>query len=124
MTADILEYFDEFDATVMTVDGKRTREEVGAGIMELIERFKTSPTRNVAIDIRDAVYDQPIDDVVAEWALVAAALPPARVALVASARTLPQAVAAVKALSDSHHEARVFDQLTDAFLWLSDVAAS
>ncbi len=123
MTADILEYFDEFDATVMTVDGKRTREEVGLGIMELIERFKSSPTRNVAIDIRDAIYDQPIDDVVAEWALVASALPKARVALVASKRTRPQAEAAVKALEQSHHAAGVFDQLTDAFLWLSDIAA-
>jgi len=124
MTADFLEYFDEFDATVMTVDGERTREEVGAGIMELIERFKSSPTRNVAIDIREAVYDQPIDDVVQEWALVAGILPKARVALVASPRTRSHAAAAVTALADSHHDARVFDQLTDAFLWLADVAAS
>jgi hypothetical protein len=45
MTRDILEQNDQVDATIMTVDGARTRDEVAAGIARLIEQFQGQPTR-------------------------------------------------------------------------------
>lgn len=118
MTRDILERHEDLNATIMTVDGARTRDEVAAGIARLIEEFQTSPTRNVVVDLREAVYDQPIEDIIRDWSMVAAVLPPAHVALVYSNRTVTPALATVGALEASHHEAEAFETLDDAFAWI------
>lgn len=102
----------------MTVDGSRTRDEVADGIARLIENFRTQPTRNVVVDIREAVYDQPVEDIIKDWSLVAALLPQAKVALVYSQRTVTPAMAAVGALEASHHIAEAFDTLEDALSWI------
>ena len=82
MTRDLLENCAETNTTIMTVDGERTRPEVEAGIARLIEQFQNQPTRHVVVDIREAIYDQPIADIIKDWSLVAMLLPRARVALV------------------------------------------
>ena len=118
MTRDILEQNDQVDATIMTVDGARTRDEVAAGIARLIEQFQGQPTRNVVVDIRDAVYDQPVEDIIKDWSLVAALLPKANVALVYSERTVTPALATVGALEASHHAAEAFETLEAALAWI------
>lgn len=124
MARDILEQHAELNATIMTVDGARTREEVEAGIARLIEEFKTKPTRNVIVDIREAVYDQPIEDIIKDWSLVAALLPPANVALVHSEKTVTPAFATVGALEASHHCAEAFATLDEAVTWIAGCSAA
>ena len=124
MTKDLLESRPELKATLMTVDGSRTRDEVAEGIGRLIQLFQADPTRNVIIDIRDAVYDQPINDIIKDWSLVASLLPRARIALVHSARTAQPALATVGALEASHHAAEVFETLEDAFTWIGQGQSS
>jgi len=124
MTRDLLEYDAGLNATIMTVDGARTRDEVAAGIGRLIEEFQGKPTRNVVVDIRDAVYDQPVEDIIRDWSIVAALLPRANVALVYSHRTVTPALATVGALEASHHAAEAFETLDEAFAWIGGRAAA
>lgn len=124
MSRDLLEQHDHLDATIMTVDGARTRDEVAAGIARLIEEFQGKPTRNVVVDIREAVYDQPVEDIIKDWSLVAALLPQANVALVYSARTVTPALATVGALEASHHAAEAFETLDEAFAWIGARSAA
>ena len=124
MTRDILERHDTIDATIMTVDGARTRDEVAAGIARLIEQFQGKPTRNVVVDIREAIYDQPVEDIIKDWSLVAALLPRANVALVHSDRTATPALATVGALEASHHCAETFESLDEAFTWIGARSAA
>ena len=123
-TRDLLEQHAELDATVMTVDGTRTRDEVAEGIGWLIESFQSKPTRNVVIDIREAVYDQPVEDIIKDWSLVAALLPQANIALVYSHRTVTPALATVGALEASHHASEAFETLGEAFAWIGGRAAA
>ena len=118
MTRDILEQRADLDATIMTVDGARSRDEVAAGIARLIEEFQGKPTRNVIVDIREAIYDQPVEDIIKDWTLVAALLPQANVALVYSDKTVTPALATVGALEASHHCAEAFETLDAAFAWI------
>lgn len=120
MPRDILERHDALDATIMTVDGARTRDEVAAGVARLIEEFKDKPTRNVIVDIREAVYDQPVEDILRDWSLVAALLPRANVAIVHSPRTVTPALATVGALEASHHVADAFETLDEAYGWIGE----
>lgn len=118
MTRDLLQHHPDLAATSLTVDGSRTRDEVAAGIARLIEQFQTTPTRNVIVDVREAVYDQPIEDIIKDWSMVAALLPRAKVALVHSDATATPALATVGALETSHHEAEAFDTLEEACVWI------
>jgi hypothetical protein len=124
MKPDLLEQRADLNATILTVDGSRTRDEVAEGIGRLIERFQSQPTRNLIVDIREAVYDQPITDIIKDWSLVAALLPRAKVALVYCNQTVTPALATVGALEASHHEAEAFASLDEAISWIKSSQAA